>query len=312
MDPPRHTELRSFINATKVFSNRSMKAMEPAIAAVIDRLIDGFVEGGHADLVQDFAYQLPLQVGPVLIGFPEEDMPIIDSWHRPTQVRTPGVRGIPDEAFEGGAKIRAYIDDLVEDRRNNPKDDLVSTIAAASLDGHMTADEASGLTFILFEASIDTTSGLLSNAFYHLAKQPDQRQILIDDPSVIPNSVEEFLRFDDPVQFNARTLTRDFELHGQQAKTGDRAILLFGSANRDEREFPDPDRLDVTRQMRRHLGFGTGIHLCIGAPLARLESQLALERILTRIPDYELAGEPERIVKQNLRGFQHLPVSFSV
>lgn len=311
MDPPRHTALRRLVQGTNAFSPAAINAMEPRITALVDGLIDGMLSGaGTADAVEGFTYPLPLAVGPVLIGFPAEDLPMIDAWQRQTQPRTPGVRGIPPEAFEAAAKIRAYIEALVADRRRNPRGDLVSQIAAGTVDGEPLGTEAVGLTFILFEASIDTTSGLLSNALVALARNPEQRRLLVEDPSLIPNAVEEFLRYEIPVQFNARTLTRDVTLHGVTAPRDARAILLFGSANRDERQFEDPDRLDVTRRIGRHLGFGIGIHQCIGAPLARLEAKIALERFLARIPEYELDGAYERITKQNLRGFKHLPIRF--
>jgi len=310
MDPPRHTQLRRLVQGTNAFSPGAIAAMEPQITALVDGLIDRFIDGGAADLVEGFTYPLPLAVGPVLVGFPAEDLPMLDAWQRPTQVRTPGVRGIPPEAFEGAAKIRAYIEELVADRRKNPRQDLVSQIALATVDGEPLGTEAVGLTFILFEASIDTTSGLLSNGLLALARNPDQRRRLVADPSLIPNAVEEILRYDMPVQFNARTLTADVTLHGVTAPKGARVVVMFGSANRDERQFEDPDTFDVGRRITRHLGFGQGIHQCIGAPLARLEAKLALERFLARIPDYDLDGPYERITKNNLRGFKHLPISF--
>jgi cytochrome P450 len=310
MDPPRHDELRKLVTQTGAFTPSSIRALEPRITELVDGFIDRFAGRGTADLVEEFTYILPLSVGPVFVGFPAEDLPMIDTWQRPTQVRTPGHRGIPPEAFDAAAKIRAYIDDLVERRRAHPTGDLVSKIVEAEIDGKKLGSEAAGLTFILFEASIDTTSGLLSNGLYHLARRPEQRRRLVEHPELIPNAVEEILRYDMPVQFNARTLTRDFEAHGVTAPAGARVIVLFGSANRDERQFSDPDTFDVGRSIKRHLGFGEGIHFCIGAPLARLEAKVALERLLARIPDFELDGAPERIVKQNLRGFAHLPVRF--
>lgn len=310
MDPPRHDELRRLVQGTNVFSPKAIKEMEPQVTALVDGLIDAFAGQGTADAVEAFTYPLPLSVGPVLIGFPAEDLPMIDGWQRRTQPRTPHERGIPADAFEAGAQLRAYIEDLVADRRQHPRNDLVSRIATAELDGERLTTEAVGLTFILFEASIDTTSGLLSNGLLALARNPDQRRRLVEDPSLIPNAVEEMLRYDMPVQFNARTLTTEVTLHGVTAPAGARTLVLFGSANRDERAFEDPDRFDVGRRIKRHVGFGEGIHHCIGAPLARMEARIALERFLARIPEFEIDGTPERITKQNLRGFKPLPIAF--
>ena len=310
MDPPRHTELRRLVQGTNVFSPANLAAMEPQITAIVDGLIDRMVEKGSSDLVEDFTYPIPLSIGPVLVGFPAEDLPMLDSWQRPTQVRTLGHRGIPPEAFEAAGKIRKYIEELVDDRRRNPRNDLVSQIAHATVNGEQLASEAVGLTFILFEASIDTTSGLLSNGLLALARNPEQRRRLVEDPSLIPGAVEEILRYDMPVQFNARTLTTDFTAHGVTAPAGARVVVMFGSANRDERQFADADTFDVGRKISRHLGFGQGIHQCIGAPLARLEAKIALERFLARIPEFELSGPYERITKNNLRGFAHLGITF--
>jgi cytochrome P450 len=287
-----------------------MRALEPKVKALVEGFIDAFIERGEADFVKEFTYPLPLRMGPELIGFPVEDLAKIDEWHSSAMKREIGKPELPQSALEGAERVQNYIEELVAERRKRPREDLVSEIVTAEVSGKRLADEAIGLIFILFVASIDTTSGLISNSLLHLERHPDQRAMLVDDPSLISNAVEEMLRYDHPVQFNARTATRDVEMYGQRAPEGARVILLFGSANRDERQFDDPDRLDVTRKIRRHLGFGEGIHHCIGAPLARLEAKVALEALLSRIPEYEVVGPVERMTKQNLRGLTSLPVVF--
>ena len=310
MDPPRHDELRALVQRTKTFAPKNIQALEPKIKALVEGFVDAFIDRGEADLVKDFTYPLPLRMGPELIGFPVADLPMLDEWHSASMIRNVGDPELPPSAVEGARKVQEYVGELVAERRRRPREDLVSEIVTAELDGERLADEAVGLIFILFVASIDTTSGLISNSLLHLERHPEQRAMLAGDPSLIPNAVEEMLRYDAPVQFNARTATRDIEMYGRRVPEGARVIMLFGSANRDERQFEDPDRLDVTRKIRRHLGFGEGIHHCIGAPLARLESKVAFETLLTRIPEYEVVGPVERMTKQNLRGLTSLPVEF--
>jgi cytochrome P450 len=310
MDPPRHDELRNLVQRTQTFAPKNIRALEPKVKALVEGFIDAFIERGKADYVKEFTYPLPLRMGPELIGFPVEDLPKIDEWHSAAMKREIGEPELPQSALEGAERVQNYIEELVAERRKRPREDLVSEIVTAEVGGKRLANEAIGLIFILFVASIDTTSGLISNSLLHLERHPDQRAMLVDNPSMISNAVEEMLRYDHPVQFNARTAIRDVEMYGQRAPEGARVILLFGSANRDERQFDDPDRLDVTRKIRRHLGFGEGIHHCIGAPLARLEAKVALEALLSRIPEYEVVGPVERMTKQNLRGLTSLPVVF--
>jgi cytochrome P450 len=170
-------------------------------------------------------------------------------------------------------------------------------------------EEAAGLS-IFFSAGIDSPTDFLSTAFYVLSEHPDQRALLIEDHAAIPNGVEELLRFDAPFQKSARITTREVELHGRKIPQQARVLLLWGSANRDERRFDDPDRLDVKRKPERHLSFGDGIHHCLGAPLMRLMARTALQSVLTKMPEYEVVGPMERAIKQNSRGFRKLPVAF--
>lgn len=310
MDPPRHDELRKAVQGMGVFTPKGIRALEPEIQALVDDLVGDFEERGEADLVEDLAHPMPLNTAPIIFGFPREDLPMLSEWHLASLERTLGEPELPQSAREAAANVQNYIKETVAERRKRPKEDLAGKIALAEVDGVPIEEEAIGLLQILFTASIDTVTGLVSKSLLHLERHPDQRAMLREDPSLIPNAIEELLRYDAPVQFNARSTTRDVEIHGQRLPEGSRAIFLFASANRDERQFDDPDRLDVTRKIKRHLGFGEGIHHCVGAPLGRLQAKVALQTILTRFPEYEIAEPLQWMTKSNLRVPTSLPARF--
>ncbi|HXZ86769.1 MAG TPA: cytochrome P450, partial [Myxococcota bacterium] len=208
--------------------------------------------------------------------------------------------------------IYAYFDKLLAERSGATDDDLLGVLAQAERDGLLSHDELLGFCFLLIVAGNETTMKLIGNLAYYLAQHPAQRRRLVEDPSRLPAAVEETLRYDLPVQLTARTLTRDVELHGQTLRAGEKVALLLASANRDERQFPEPDRFDIERDASGHLGFGIGIHFCLGASLARLEARLALEALLERIPEYRVdpAGA-RRVHAASVRGFASLPVEFA-
>jgi cytochrome P450 len=211
----------------------------------------------------------------------------------------PGTPHLTPVAKAATEAIQQYFIDLIEDRRRQAREDLITGLAAAEIDGVPFAEEEitpvseiSGLMMILYLGGVESTAGLTGTLFKLLAENPDQRALLRRDPSLIPGAVEEAMRWATPLQLTARTTAREVTLHGVTIPKGGRVVLVVGAANRDEREFSDPDRFDITRGRFRHVGFGEGVHGCLGAPLARLEARIALEEALPVLGNYELAGEP--------------------
>jgi cytochrome P450 len=224
--------------------------------------------------------------------------------------RDPGERALPARALAGRDRMRAYMGDAAAERRRAPREDLMSYLVEAERAGQLSADEVLGSSMLLFVAGITTTSGLISNSLLHLARFPDQRDLLRRDPSILPGAIEELLRFDAPIQGLGRTATRSVLLHDTSIPAGARVALIWASANRDERRWADPDRLDLTRGPQRHVAFGDGIHHCLGAPLARLEAGIVFEELFRRIPDYAVSGPVVRIPTPTDRALESLPVEF--
>jgi len=309
MDPPRHDELRKILRDT--FTPKAVRALEPVVAAKVDELLDGLVERGRGDFASEFARRLPFTVICELWGIPREDHDLLEDWFVRMVERAPEEMAVQDDVWVAGEEMRAYIDAAVRDRERRPRGDLLSTIAAAVADGRMTAEEVVGMTRILLVAGIHTTETLIANSLHLLAPLPDERRALAQDPSLIPVAIEELLRYESPVQWLARATTADVELHGAVIPAGERVVLLWAAANRDERHFADPDTLDLRRSPNTHMAFGQGIHFCIGAPLARLEARIAFAKLFARIPEYRVAGPVERMFTRQERGISRLPVELS-
>jgi cytochrome P450 len=307
-DPPRHDELRRVVR--EHFTPKAINVLEGRVRARSYALVEAFVESGTADFASDFAWPLPAGVVCELLGFPDEDHPQLLTWFTDSLRRIPGQTEIPETAWAAASEVRGYFAAAATERRRQPRDDVMSTMAAAVDDGRISSDDLLGMCYLLFLAGIETTAALISNALYLLTLHQDQRTRLVGDLSIMRGAVEELLRFESPVQFIGRTATNDFPLHGDTIPAGGRVVLIYASANRDERKFPDPDVLDLDRTPGRHLAFGEGIHHCIGAPLARLEGRIGLEVLLTRIPDYEVADPVQRMYTHNAWGLEHLPVKF--
>lgn len=308
-DPPLHTRLRGALRLA--FSPSALRArFEPAVRAKTNGLIDAFADSSRADFAWDFARPLPALTMFSWFGFPDDDHPQLLEWFSRMLDRDPGERALPASALAARDRMRDYVEAAARERRAVPRDDLLTFLVAANAAGQLTSDEIVGSSMLLFMAGITTTSGLISNSLLHLDRFPDQRDLLRREPARIPAAIEELLRYDAPIQAVARTTTRDAGLHGTVMPAGSRICLVWASANRDERHWPEPDTLAISRAPQRHVAFGDGIHHCLGAPLARLEAKIAFEELLRRIPRYAVSGPVIRVGTPTDRVLERLPVVF--
>ncbi|MBV7700156.1 cytochrome P450 [Streptomyces sp. TRM70350] len=311
-DPPDHTRLRRLVS--KACTARRVAELRPRIQEIADRLLDAVVPAGRAELVADFALPLPVTVISELLGVPVDDRYDFQRWTDDMLLR--GER-LPDPVVvnEAWQRMRAYLTKLLESKRARPADDLLSAlISARDEEQRLNEDELISMTFLLLVAGYVTTVNLIGGGIAALLAHPDQLQLLRDDPELLPGAVEEFLRYDGPVSPGiARFAREDVQIAGVTIPRGATVLIASAIADRDPARFPDPDRLDVTRQDNGHLAFGHGIHYCLGAPLARLEGQIAIGTVLRRLPDLALAVPPAELSWRpgGLRGPVRLPVTFS-
>ncbi|WP_084557947.1 cytochrome P450 [Couchioplanes caeruleus] len=309
INPPDHTRLRRLVSSS--FTARRVQALQPRITEMVDDLLDRMT--GDVDFVEAFAFPLPVNVIGELLGIPEPDRAqfqgLVRDWTLVLETMTSDVLKIADPA---AATIREYLAGLTAERRRKPADDMISALVAAEEDGEkLSEDELLTMAALLFAAGFETTTNLLANSVVALLRNPDQLALLRDDPGLAPSAVEELLRYDTPVQLLARVAWDDIELAGVPVSGGERIVAYLGAGNRDPERFPDPDHLDLTRQDNAPLSFGGGIHYCLGAPLARLEAQIALPALVNRFPKLDFAGDPGRRDSLAIRGYTTLPVSVS-
>jgi cytochrome P450 len=312
MDPPRHTQLRALVS--RAFTPKRIADLEAPIRARARTLIEAFAGTGRVDLIADFAALLPMAVISEMLGVRAADQDRLRHAADALLHREPDSDEITPAGIEGATTLYGYFDALIRDRRNQPGDDLLSVLIDAEEQGQaLSESELLGFCFLLIIAGNETTTKLIGNAIAWLAENPDQRALLADDPSLLAGAVEETLRYDGSTQAMARSLTTDIELHGEHLTAGTKVLLLFGSANRDERHWgPDADRFDIRRDTSGHFALGHGIHHCLGAALARLETRVALEELLPVLGDYEVDKEGSRRVHSgSVRGFACLPLRFT-
>ena len=312
VDPPEHSKYRRLLDPE--FAPKKMNALEDSARELVNGLIDTFVDRGEVNFHEEFATPLPSGMFLALMGLPMSDLPMFLRWRDDT------IR--PDVApndFDGAAAIRervgheitTYFDEMMEERRRNPDGSMLTRIATGQVeDRPLTREEALGICHLLLLGGLDTVTATLDCAIAYLANHPDERQRLIDDPTLAAAAVEELLRRESPVMMVVRVLKEDCELAGVQLKAGDHATILIGSANSDGAEFTDATGCDFAREANRHLAFGGGPHRCLGSNLARVEVRVALQEWHRRIPDYRIADGTELHYSAGIRQAAELPLAW--
>ena len=305
LDDPRHAELRRLVS--RGFTPVRVTGMRPLIVETVNTLLDSFVANGGGDLVGEFSGPLAATVVGRMIGIPSERIGYFR--HLTDQFLPLGQSGATDALAEVAASIYGMFGEVVAARREDPGDDLISALIALQSEGSLSDEELLGFCFLLVGGGNDTTTHLIANGWVLLQDNPGQLALLQADRSLLPNAIEEMLRMEPPAENHARHVSRDVELHGTTIPAGARVQILWGAANLDEREFPDPDTFDITRQATRHLAFGFGPHYCLGAALARLEAQIAFEALLDRLGSSKLAARPQRFLSPWACAYQSVEIA---
>jgi len=314
-DPPDHTRLRALVS--RAFTPRVVEAMRPHIQEIVDGLLDR-VEGARGmDVIEELAYPLPVTVICEMLGVPTADQDVFKQWSADIArsldaAILPAGSEVITRGQEAGDALREYFRSLIAVRRKRPLPDLLSALIAAEEQGDKLSEpELVATCSLLLIAGHETTVNLIGNGVLALLRHPAELRALADDPALIQTGVEELLRFDGPVQRTGRMTMADVEIDGKPIPKGSIVAAVIGAANRDPAHFPDPDRLDVSRRENRHIAFGFGIHFCLGAPLARIEGQVAIGTLLRRMPSLKLVSDtPEWRESSVLRGLKTLQVTF--
>jgi cytochrome P450 len=313
-DPPLHTRLRRLVS--KAFTPRAVENLRPRIQQIVDEMLDEAEKRGSMDLPVDLGYPVPVIVIAEMLGVPPEDRAMFKKWSDEVVATLGGPFIAPDvmtRAREAIMSLADYLVPIIRDRRENPREDLISALVAAEEQGQvLSEDEIFSTSILLLIAGNETTTHLIGNGTYALLKNPDQLALLREKPELINSAVEELLRYIGPVQLTGRVMKEDTVFGGQLVPQGQVATVLLGAANHDPDKWGDTaDVLDITRDPKDHMAFGDGIHFCLGAPLARAEAQIAIGSMVKRFPNLRLdLDEPEWGGTFIIRGVKHLPLSW--
>jgi cytochrome P450 len=314
IDPPEHAKYRRVLDP--LFTPREMARREPGVAELVNEMIDRFADRGECDFHEEFAVPLPCTVFLQLLGLPLEDLDKFLEW-KDGVIRPEGDSGFDrrHEASAGVAQqIYEYFDRAIDDHIASPRDDVLSAMIAASFKGEggqpLSREELLDICFLFLIAGLDTVTDSLDCFFVYLARHPDQRRQLVEQPDILPSAIEELLRWETPVPGVARVAMEDVEVSGCPISKGERISPLLGAANTDPAEFPDPELVDFRRNPNRHRAFGGGPHRCLGSHLARMELRVALREFHRRIPDYEIKPGTELTYTAALRSVESLPLIF--
>ncbi|HUY66448.1 MAG TPA: cytochrome P450 [Acidimicrobiales bacterium] len=312
LDPPRHTRMRSLVG--KKFTPSKVAGMEDRIRAIALEHLEPALERGSFDFIADFAGRLPMDVISELVGVPATDRAELRRLADLVVHREDGLFDVPQAGMDAALTLVGYYQDMVDQRRADPRDDLTSELLEAELDGDkLTDEEVIAFLFLMVVAGNETTTKLLGNAWLWGWHNPDQRAKPLSDPTRVTDWVEETLRYDTSSQMLLRVTRVPMRLHGVDIPEGERVLLLVGSANRDEDVFPDPDRYDLDRDTSRLVSFGSGRHFCMGAPLARMEARIGLDELVRRVSSYDVDPDGiERVHSINVRGLAALPTSVTL
>lgn len=313
LDDPLHTTRRRLVS--RRFTPRAAGGYESDVRRVVTELIDAVADRGECEVVHDLAAPLPAMMIGWLLGFDDDEWPKLKHWSETTIPAGGGPRYLNDEVLLAAAEFHAAASQLAVLKRGRPGDDCMTVWTTAEVDGApLTDDDIVSEALLLLDGGAETTRNVIAAGIFLLSRHPDQRQLLIDDPSRIPTAVEELIRYVTPILNMRRTATRDVELQGQLIREGDEVLLMYSSGNRDEAVFDDPQRFDVTRSPNNHIAFGFGTHFCLGASLARLELRVFFEELLRRLPDISPAPgitTPEIVPGAFVRGIRALPAVFT-
>ena len=302
MDPPDHDRMRALVS--RVFTPKAVADLEPMIRGLVRKYLDP-LDGDEMDLVADFSGPFPVEVISVMLGVPEPDRQQIRHWTDEMLSREPGNPKPTPQGMEAGLNLGIYIHGLAAEKRQRPADDMISRLCAVGLSD----DEVAGFSLLLAGAGSETVTKLIGGGVVLFARNPEQWRKVIDDRALLVPAVEEILRYWAPSQYQGRCSTVETEWHGVTIPANEPVLLITGAANRDERAYEDPDRFDVERPLKLNVGFGHGIHTCLGAALARLESRIAFDEIATRWPEYAVdESRCKRVNMSNVAGYSSVPV----